>query len=283
MSRHRAGGGVPMFSFRYQEQDTVSGKAVTPAVCRSRDGSGVFASYCTAPVRQRQPFDHNVLMVRLTEERLGSYLAATRHDPRAAIRLYDWNVLASGALLEDIARLEVVFRNGADVALIDYQHKGTSKDNRAPKEWYGNHDLFTQRGVELINAARRRATRSGQPERHGKVIAELSFGFWRFLCAKTYLTSLWVPALCGAFPHHPRAPDPRAVRADVHDRMKQLHESRNRIAHHEPIHRRDLAGDWEALVDVAGWMCPDSRGWIVANSRTMDILDRSPIPTIGRR
>ena len=216
-------------------------------------------------------------MIRLTEERLGSYLYATEHDPRAAIRLYDWNVLASGALLEDIARLEVIFRNGADVALVDYQHNRKPKDNRGPEEWYRSHDLFTQRGVALINAARRRATRSGQPERHGKVIAELNFGFWRFLCAKTYLTSLWVPALARAFPHHHRAPNPRAVRADVDDRMERLHNLRNRIAHHEPIHKRDLARDWQALVDIAGWMCQDSREWIVANSRTLDTLDRSPI------
>ena len=53
-------------------------------------------------------------------------------------------------------------------------------------------------------SARARATKGGGSERRGKVIAEFNFGFWRFLCSAGYLTSLWVPALCGAFPHHPR-------------------------------------------------------------------------------
>ncbi|GGQ47929.1 hypothetical protein ACFFKE_08505 [Streptomyces mutabilis] len=42
---------------------------------------------------------------------------------------------------------------------------------------------------------------SWKPPR-GKVIAELSFGFWRFLLARQYKTNLW-PDLAGAFPYAP--------------------------------------------------------------------------------
>jgi hypothetical protein len=36
---------------------------------------------------------------------------------------------------------------------------------------------------------------------HGKVVAELTFGFWRYILAGTYQATLWSPALRHAFPH----------------------------------------------------------------------------------
>jgi len=242
-------------------------KAVTPAVCRSRDGSGVFGAYHTALLGQGQHFDHREVITRLTVERLSSYLERTDRDEHAALRLYDWNIRASGALIEDICRLEVLFRNSVDMKLADHcQRRGWRT------EWYLHDRWFTPEGLSDIKEARHRARRAGGIERRGKVIAEFSFGFWKFLCARHYLTSLWVPALGGAFPLHPSGPDPRAVRSDVHNRMTRVHKLRNRVAHHEPIHNRDLAGDWQALVEIAGWICPDTRNWIVAHSRTMEIL-----------
>ncbi|HXL93420.1 MAG TPA: hypothetical protein VN969_31200 [Streptosporangiaceae bacterium] len=49
--------------------------------------------------------------------------------------------------------------------------------------------------------ARQQATDGGQhPVVPGKVVAELHFGFWRYLLASKYYTALWVPALSAAFP-----------------------------------------------------------------------------------
>ncbi|WP_420612529.1 hypothetical protein [Candidatus Spongiisocius sp.] len=41
--------------------------------------------------------------------------------------------------------------------------------------------------------------------------------------------------------------------------MQRLHFLRNRIAHHEPIYRRNLARDYRQLLEVVGWICSDSR------------------------
>ena len=220
---------------------------------------------------QGQHFDRREVVIRLTVERLTSYLEKTDRDEKAALRLYDWNIRVSGALLEDIGRIEILFRNSVDLALVDY---GASAGRR--REWYQQNRLFTPKGHKDIEKARERARRSAGPERRGKVIAELNFGFWNFLCSQHYLTSLWVPALAGVFPQHPGAPDPRAVRPDVHNRMNRLNKLRNRIAHHEPIHNRDLGGDRQALVEVAGWICTDTTKWIVARSRTREILGQRP-------
>lgn len=213
---------------------------------------------------------------RLTALRLESYLRAADGEIEAAIRLYDWNTNAAGALHGDLGHLEIVFRNTIDAALVQY---GATEG--WPDVWYQRTGLFpgrhSRRAREDISTARQRATRGGRrAEEHGRVIAELNFGFWRYLCKPPYLTSLWVPAVASAFPLHPTANRPEQVRADVADRMQRLHFLRNRIAHHEPIHQRDLSRDHEQLLELVGWMCPDSYAWIAATSRTPRMLATRP-------
>lgn len=91
-------------------------KGETPAVCRSRDGSGVFGDQSNDGP-QVSTFNHAAIATRLTSDRLGSYLAVVGGDVERAVDLYDWNTAAGGALHEDIGRLEVVFRNAVDESL----------------------------------------------------------------------------------------------------------------------------------------------------------------------
>ena len=222
-----------------------------------------------------------VIAQRLTATRLESYLQATNGDVEAAIRLYDWNSNVASALYEDLGRLEVVFRNAVDQALVRY---GT--DRGWPDVWFRRTQLFpgqhASRTRDDINAARWRATGGGKhPEVHGKVIAELSFGFWRYLCKHHHLTSLWVPAVASAFLLHPSAGDPRRIRSQVEDRMQRLHFLRNRIAHHEPIHLRNLTRNYENLLELTGWMCSDCRAWIAATSRTRAVIAARPLSSSG--
>ena len=224
--------------------------------------------------------NHPVVAERLTAGRLRSYLRATDSDLEAGIRLYDWNIRAAGSLHEDLGRFEVVFRNAIDSVLVSY---GSSQD--WPTVWYRRSHLFAHsvQARKGIEAARHRAAARGHRETHSRVVAELNFGFWRYLCAASYLTSLWVPALVRAFPRHPLAGDPREVRANVEDRIQRLHFLRNRIAHHEPIHRRDLGQDLDDLVELAGWICNDTRAWIVRESRTASVLRTRPRPAPNPR
>ena len=90
------------------------------------------------------------------------------------------------------------------------------------------------------------------------------------------------PAVCrsrdgsGVFAATLDAWPPRRIRADVEHRMEGLHLLRNRIAHHEPIFRRDLARDHAQLLELIGWMCADSQAWATAVSRILKtIAERS--------
>lgn len=67
----------------------------------------------------------------------------------------------------------------------------------------------------------------------GQVMAQLTFFFWKRLYSKDYANVLWTP-LKTIFP------DKRLARADIATQLERLYQSRNRVAHHEPIFGRRL-------------------------------------------
>lgn len=72
-----------------------------------------------------------------------------------------------------------------------------------------------------------------------------------------------------AFPNHGgRTPG----RADVYRQVEQVHLLRDRIAHHEPIFRRDLQADFTTMIEVASLICPDSAAWVHGLRRVPKVL-----------
>ena len=217
-----------------------------------------------------------VIRDRLGVDRLRSYLEDCHNDLDQALDLYAWNGQIAAAFLEDLGRLEVVLRNCFDEALTALV---SSSGQQHP--WFDHKQLFSglhgNRTRDDLVRAKMRATKNGRlPVDQGAVIAELGFGFWRFLCAARHHTTMWVPALAVQFPNHPGQENASLVRADVESRMDRLHFLRNRVAHHEPIHRRELAIDAEMIFELALWMCADTHAWMVSLSRIPDVLDSRP-------
>jgi len=203
----------------------------------------------------------------LTYQRLSSYLAATDNDSTSTVELYNWNARANAAALHMVGMVEVLVRNALDRELV------TWADNRNAI-WFDIVPL-DNRGKSAIRLARDRATNSGRhAEIPGKVIAELTFGFWRYLCAQRYLTTLWTPALHKAFPLGPT--DITTRRFDVETRLDRLNTVRNRAAHHKPNHRRDLMRDFAAAQDLAGWIAPQAQSWLVQESFLPAIIFEKP-------
>ena len=212
--------------------------------------------------------DYVALHELLTAERMGSYFAESKGDLDGAFQLYEWNMAVSAAVMHLTGMVEVVVRNALDKQLQVWAiaQRGRSWLDLAPLDGRGKADIVK---------AHERATGFGRfPEVHGKVVAELSLGFWRFLVAKRYLTSLWLPVLAAAFPAGPA--DLGERRRAVEDRLKRLMEVRNRAAHHEPIHRRDLAADVLAAVEIASWVHPAARSWVSSRSYVAALIATRP-------
>ncbi|MEV0079784.1 hypothetical protein AB0H58_25535 [Nocardia neocaledoniensis] len=205
----------------------------------------------------------------LTHQRLASYLQAANSRLSDALGLYDWNTDAAGSALSLIAMTEVVSRNAIDQALRDWSRRRYGNDS-----WFDTVRL-DMRGQADLQVARARAGTRTSGEIHGKVIAELTFGFWLYLTASRYLTLLWTPALHRAFPFG--HPDITTRRRCVEQRMQRLLFVRNRAAHHEPLHQRNMDEVVADAVDLAGWISPDAAAWIHARERLSQVYRGKPV------
>jgi len=59
--------------------------------------------------------------------------------------------------------------------------------------------------------------------------------------------------------------------------LKNLLLVRNRAAHHEPIHHRNLVRDLDAAVAVTSWVDPSAGKWVADLSTLATIADAKPI------
>lgn len=111
----------------------------------------------------------------------------------------------------------------------------------------------------------------GKPLSDGQVIAELGFGFWRFLLAHRYMTTIW-PDLSYAFPY---APDRQLV--SLEQPVARLWEIRNRIAHNERIWNQPIRELHDDALLVLGYIDPYLAQWVADRSRVPALLSRCPI------
>jgi len=210
---------------------------------------------------------NEVLLTTLSSARLSSYLQASEDDLSAALDLYVWNSQASAAFLEVLGILEVVVRNAWHMSL-----EVMSINQGGDARWYENGSGFLNKfSMKDIEEATGRLMNRHKNLSSNRIVSELNFGFWRFLFAKQYRTTLWPLAGKHAFPNL----EPSQIRELSHA-MGQLHNLRNRIAHHEPIHRRNLEKDFSECLWIIGGVCQVTKAWVESNSRVTEVLRNRP-------
>ncbi|GLY38395.1 hypothetical protein Amsp01_044190 [Amycolatopsis sp. NBRC 101858] len=203
----------------------------------------------------------------LGSPRMAVYLAACQYDPDAALDLYAWNSLASASFWETMSHLEVALRNTMATRL-EREHR---RKNRTGSWLDDHHYILDRQAREDIKKARRRVENKHKMPSDGQTITELSFGFWRFLLANQYQTSLW-PSLARGFPY---APDKRL--STVAGPVSRLHDFRNRIAHHEPIWNKELRDRMHDAYQLLTYIDPDLHSWVTKRCRIPPVLQTCPI------
>jgi hypothetical protein len=241
---------------------------------RCRGGSEAYQSHIIYIFMTGKSFNFSAAILQalehsLSPERMATYQAAARGDREQALLLYTWNTAASAAFYGPLQGLEVALRNAMHRELTAVYGP----------TWYDNPACGFDVGTSTrILAAKDELRRDGYPLDPPHLVAVLSFGFWVALLGKggrgpgsgtpkrNYEMTLWRPCLYRAFPHV------RLPRAQAHRPLDYLRTLRNRIAHHEPIFSRHLAADYQQILTVTGWMCPNTRDWIAHHSRVDEIL-----------
>ncbi len=206
-----------------------------------------------------------VVEAAISRERLAPYRDEADGSIAAAVKLYEWNAAMSAALWQDIGHLEVLLRNAMHDQLTAWNiaHYGNPR-------WYDDPgNLLAAHRREDIAMARSRLARANKPDDPGRIVAELSFGFWRYLASAQYDRTLWRDALHQGFPGRKRS--------RLYDHLVRLHALRNRLAHHEPIHHVPLRRRHDEILTIAGWINPVLRGWVERQSQTPTVLDQRPV------
>jgi hypothetical protein len=183
----------------------------------------------------------------ISGERLAAYYRLSRGDQWVAIKLYEKNAELSGALYGVIQGLEVTVRNS--VHNLMSERLGCDK-------WYDRFHFANSERAE-IDLAKDSLLGKGQPTTPGRVVSELTFGFWVKLTSRIYEHTLWLPHLSRIFPI-------RVNRAVVHERFVLLKTLRNRIAHHERIigRTRPLPTEYEQTIEAIRWINPIVADWV---------------------
>jgi hypothetical protein len=192
----------------------------------------------------------------ITKERLTRYLGATGQDVSKALELYEYNVQLSEVLYGLLHGLEVTVRNAEHHALTASYGTAT---------WYDVAPL-SQYWKDQLNKAKAKPGVAGKP---GKVVAELTFGFWIDLVQASNHRRIWVDRKL-----HAAFPNARRHRKHIHERLKAIQLLRNRISHHEPVltatnamYNGDGVITLPELLECVEWVCADTAQWMKAQFR----------------
>lgn len=173
-----------------------------------------------------------------------------------AVELYQYNGRLAGAFWETLGHVEVFLRDTLAERMATRQKRRESSTS-----WLDDYAVgLDRRALTDIATAQRRVRSKRKQPGDGQIVSELSFGFWRFLLAKRYQTTIW-PDLAAGFPHA----ESRS-RVLIEDPVVRLHEFRNRIAHQQRIWTEPVADRYADCLYLGVTINPDVTNWIAETS-----------------
>lgn len=165
----------------------------------------------------------------ISPARMSCYLNACNGNTKKAMTLYRLNLRLSQELLTVISCFEVALRNAINTHCLplgnDWLRNGADTGGI-----FDNYNCRTT--VNTINEAVRKLKNNYS---HNKLVAELGFGFWRYMFASQQYR-VTGKTLLRIFPAKPTSTV--AIQYNhtyIFNQLAKINELRNRIAHHEPI------------------------------------------------
>lgn len=224
------------------------------------------------------------LVSAISKPRLGPYLSVANNGIRDALRLYQWNIDLSGAVYEALHVFEVFLRNRIDRQLSTWNAGQTDPATGEPHstDWLvdparllrrlvgPNITKATEQARFALRGPRHRARVVGHPD----IVAQLTFGTWRFLLPDRDpgRQRLWADSIHAAFPHLPSEP------ATLVSKVDGIYRLRNRIAHLEPLLRSAMVrNEVNDIRWVLAAMDPNLEEWFTSRQRVTNLLRQRPL------
>jgi hypothetical protein len=199
--------------------------------------------------------------------RVGCRMPATEEF---AIKLHDWNAVLSFSLLASLQILEIEI---LEISLRNHMHAALSR-HFSSEYWWGillngrwsvsNRLIGDQ--AKAITDAIRVAERRTKGATSGRVISELSFGFWLGLISAAYDNpdadrAHWRNCLNVIFSN-----TGRVSRRDAHQELAHIINLRNMCAHHEAIVQMQIIVEFTAILTFARRFSHHTADWIANTS-----------------
>jgi hypothetical protein len=202
--------------------------------------------------KQNHIFDD--LTVIFSHERLDGYLshAHCNNSKNEALIAYSWNIELSQALYPSLQILEISLRNSLNTSISEHFHT---------EQWFELPFLYEKEQKKIIKAKKtledKRKTLTA-----GRLVAELSFGFWVSLFDIRYEhnQTLWPKLINPTFPFAPKGQRTRNFLSRELNRIKFL---RNRVFHYEPVwHWKDLLDQHNSLIKIIKYISPSASEYL---------------------
>jgi hypothetical protein len=161
----------------------------------------------------------------ISKDRFEPYLIHHQNDSKSAMHHYKGNILIAESFYPLLSVLEIGLRNS-----IDYQLTKRFND----RNWYENMEFIriaSRFQIDKISDAKSNILSEKKEITPGRIISELSFGFWTSLFDVKFEMTLW-KSLRLAFPNCPKQIRQRKTMSSKFNSIRKL---RNRIFHHEAI------------------------------------------------
>lgn len=223
-----------------------------------------------------------------TQLRLEAYSRDPQHpDPeRVVLARYLLNLALCEALYPALHMLEVVLRNAVcRAATVRWPGSGALDPTTGRLDcwldWEPARSPLLEVHQRMVDGAKVELTKLGYPLTEGRLIAALPFGFWTGMFSSPYgdpmpsQPRLWPSLFTLAFPH---APAGGLRRSSLADELRQIRLLRNRVFHHEPIWRRKVRRDEDAICALIGRSSSTAAQMVRETSRLEAVVRASLAP-----
>jgi hypothetical protein len=166
----------------------------------------------------------------ISTTRMSRYLKACGGNTKKAMTLYRLNLRLSQELFTIISCYEIALRNKINEHCLVSLGNDWLKTGAEPSGIFDNRQCRYTKDiiVEAVSKLNHSYTNS-------KLVAELGFGFWRYIFAPNQYNATG-KTLLKIFPAKPTSsPSVQYNNTFVFNQLAQINNLRNRIAHHEPI------------------------------------------------
>jgi hypothetical protein len=189
----------------------------------------------------------------ISKERLEPYLKRHYNDFEKAVSHYKANIEISESFYPMLSILEIALRNNFDFQL----KRKFENDN-----WFENPEfikIVSRFQIDRVSEARNNILREKKSITTGKIISELSFGFWTSLLDSKFEKTLWKNIRL-AFPNCPKNIRKRKTMSSKFNGVRKL---RNRIFHHESVtwNIDALTNYKNEIIEGINWLDKDLFEW----------------------